>query len=412
MVSNLNVGIVGGSIAGCSAAILLGRAGHRVTVFERSSHGLVGRGGGIGTTGTVFDALVADDLLDADFPHTIVTNMAFTAARPASDRLGVSPWQMPMNFRAFHWSALWTNLRKRVRDETYLRGHEVSAVTANTSSGATVRLADGAEHHFDLVLFADGYQSTGRRALFPDRALSYRGYLLWRGLLAEREMDDSAPLEDGLIRLSYRHMPGDIVLYFIPNEYGSAAPGNRIFNWAAYVPLAEADLPEFMIDKDGRHRVGTIPPGHLREDAETALKTRLADNLPSYFGEIVGKTQHTYVQLIYTMEVPRYTQGRAGLIGDAGMVIQPFTGSGVFKGLNNVRDLLGRLQTASSLDDALNEWSAHQVGVGRHLLALGRQMEQALIWNRLDFTTADAATTEAWWHAAVKWPDEFSLEKR
>jgi 2-polyprenyl-6-methoxyphenol hydroxylase-like FAD-dependent oxidoreductase len=45
MSKSLKVGIVGGSIAGCSAAILMSRAGHDVTVFERSRGVLQGRGG-------------------------------------------------------------------------------------------------------------------------------------------------------------------------------------------------------------------------------------------------------------------------------------------------------------------------------------------------------------------------------
>jgi 2-polyprenyl-6-methoxyphenol hydroxylase-like FAD-dependent oxidoreductase len=40
----MRVGIVGGSIAGCATAALLHRAGHDVTVFERSGSGLVSRG--------------------------------------------------------------------------------------------------------------------------------------------------------------------------------------------------------------------------------------------------------------------------------------------------------------------------------------------------------------------------------
>ena len=47
---------------------------------------------------------------------------------------------------------------------------------------------------------------------------------------------------------------------------------------------------------------------------------------------------------------------------------------------------------------------------GNRLLALGEQMEQAFIWDSLDLTTADAASTEAWWREAVTFPEDFSYE--
>ena len=86
--NKLKIGIVGGSIAGCSAAILLGRAGHEVQVFERSTGRLVGRGGGIGTSGPVFEGLVEQDFLDADFPHLSATAMPFVTRTPQQERLG------------------------------------------------------------------------------------------------------------------------------------------------------------------------------------------------------------------------------------------------------------------------------------------------------------------------------------
>jgi 2-polyprenyl-6-methoxyphenol hydroxylase-like FAD-dependent oxidoreductase len=39
---SLKVGIAGGSLGGLFAAVLLHEAGHDVTVYERSSHGLEG----------------------------------------------------------------------------------------------------------------------------------------------------------------------------------------------------------------------------------------------------------------------------------------------------------------------------------------------------------------------------------
>lgn len=57
----MKIGIVGGSIASCSAAFLLLRDGHEVTVFERSKKALVGRGGGIGTLPSLIEQLKKKD---------------------------------------------------------------------------------------------------------------------------------------------------------------------------------------------------------------------------------------------------------------------------------------------------------------------------------------------------------------
>ena len=88
MAKALKVGIVGGSIAGCSAAILMSRAGHDVTVFEYSRGALQGRGGGIGTPMATFKSLIEEDIIDADFPYLQATEMPFSGRTSADDRLG------------------------------------------------------------------------------------------------------------------------------------------------------------------------------------------------------------------------------------------------------------------------------------------------------------------------------------
>jgi 2-polyprenyl-6-methoxyphenol hydroxylase-like FAD-dependent oxidoreductase len=410
--TKLKIGIVGGSIAGCSAAILLARAGHHITVFERSKGALVGRGGGIGTTLPVLEGLIEQDIVDVDFPHWAISEMPLTVRTSSEDRLGRTPWAMPMDFRVFHWSTLWNNLRKRVSDEAYRQGQQVINANPKDTETVTLKLEDGTAEDFDLVLFADGYQSLGRRLLFPNIELAYRGYVLWRGLLPERAMDDSTLLGTKLPRLSYPNLPGHMVIYFIPDNNGSIGEGERIFNWAAYVPIAEDELSGFMVDRNGKLCTGTIPPGGMRIEEENRLKRLVGDNLPTYYGEIVTKTQNTYVQLIYTVGLPAYYRGRICLIGDAGMVIQPFTGSGVFKGYNNVKDLLNVLNTHETIDGALKEWSDVQVQTGNRLLALGEQMEEAFIWNTLDISIADAETTSAWWKASVTFPEDFTHEAK
>lgn len=406
----LNIGIVGGSIAGCSAAILLSRAGHHVEVYERSRSDLVGRGGGIGTPGPVLDALMEQDVIDADFPHLTGTSMPMTIRTPQQQRLGYTPWQMPINLKTFHWSALWNNLRKRVPDENYHRGHEVVDVQCPAPQSVILLFADGASAEFDLVLFADGYQSFGRRRLFPEAELDYRGYMLWRGLLPESKIDDSSPIGSHVPRLSYTNHQGNFVGYLVPNQDGSTAEGSRIYNWAAYIAIAEEDLPNFMVDRHGVTHAGSIPPGKMRPEEENRLKQLMQDNLPTYYGDLIARTQNTYVQLIYTARLPAYHQGRICVIGDAGIVTPPFTGSGVFKGYNNVRDLLNALSSQDTLENALERWDREQTRIGNRLLALGDQMEEAFIWNSLDLTTADSETTAAWWKEAVTFPEEFTYQ--
>lgn len=406
----LSIGIVGGSIAGCSAAILLRRGGHEVRVYERSTSRLVGRGGGIGTSGAVFESLIEQDVLDADFAHLTGDAMPFIIRTPEHEKYGYTPWQISLNLKAFHWSMLWNNLRKRVPDANYKRGTEVVHAEMNEKEKVSLTFKDGPSEEFDLVLFADGYQSLGRQLLFPNVALKYRGYMLWRGLLPESEVEDSSPLGSNVPRISYPNLPGNFVVYLVPNHDGSIKKGERIFNWAAYIPLAEEQLPEFMIDCEGNQLAGSIPPGKMRMEKENELKQLMQDNLPTFYGDIVCKSTNTYVQLIYTTQLPAYHYGRIALIGDAGFFVPPFTGSGVFKGFNNIKDLLNALQSHENLEEALQVWGKEQVRIGNRLLALGEQMEQAFIWNSLDLANADAEKTAAWWKAGVTYPEEFTLE--
>jgi glycine/D-amino acid oxidase-like deaminating enzyme len=70
------VGIVGGSIGGCAAAVSLSRLGYEVEVLERSDRDLVARGAGIATFTPLLDSLVTRDLIGGDLPRHFSTARA------------------------------------------------------------------------------------------------------------------------------------------------------------------------------------------------------------------------------------------------------------------------------------------------------------------------------------------------
>jgi 2-polyprenyl-6-methoxyphenol hydroxylase-like FAD-dependent oxidoreductase len=403
----VKIGIVGGSIAGCAAAVQLGRGGHDVTVLERSRGGLTGRGAGIGTPVDTFDSLVNLDLIGRDTPRFVASQHPLVSRRDHQDRYGRGPLVLPLNMALLNWGDLWRELRARVADGGYIEGRGVTSVEAQ-GEGVRLTAEDGWSASFDLVIFADGYQSMGRKALFPDLEPSYRGYVLWRGVLEEGRLSERGPLETALYRIHYKGLPGNAVFYFVPGEGGRTDPGHRWVNWACYVPVSGEELAGFLVDREGKQHVHSLPPGSMRPDEEERLKALMSEHLPSYFAEIVSDASGTFAQPIFTVEVPQNAVGRIALIGDAGAVAPPFTGSGVFKAMMNAVELSDALEATVDVDAALVGWSHAQAERGSRLAALGRQMESAFVWDAPDFSTLSEAEARAWWTAAITFPEGFS----
>jgi len=407
----MKIGIVGGSIAGCSAAILLSKEGHDVMVYERSNKALVGRGGGIGTIPSLMMEISQAGMIGDNFSSFRIGKLPFIGKHTDAEPFGKRAGAIDMNFEVFQWNELWNHLRSNVPDHSYQKGIKVTSARLTKENLVELSFVQSPSQLFDLVLFADGYNSLGRSLMFPDKKLKYRGYVLWRGLLPESEMKGICPLRNEILRLSYSGQPGHNVVYFIPGLNGSTKEGNRIFNWAAYVAIKEKDLNNLMTDDEGKLWNGTLPPGKLNKQNEDKLKDFISKNTPDYYAEIVNRTADSYIQVIYTLDLDSHYKGKMCLIGDAGMVIQPFTGSGVFKGYNNVKDLISFLNSNDTPEKALSQWSEKQVISGKRLLALGEQMEKAFIWDQPDFARINEKTLLEWWKRSISFPEDFNYQK-
>ncbi|MFK7847669.1 MAG: FAD-dependent monooxygenase [Rhodothermales bacterium] len=390
----MKIGVIGGSIAGCATAIVLARSGHDVRVFERSASELKGRGAGIATSPAVLQSLKDEDLLDDDIPFFHIEALHHVGKAEQNEPDGSKAGVLPVELECMNWGDLQRNLRCRVKDEVYLKDHIVHKVENLSSHQSKLTLKDGKSFTFDLIVCADGYRSVGRASLFPEAALNYRGYVLWRGVLDEAQLNDTTPLESKMQRIGYNRAHG--VFYFVPGEPLASSSNNRLVNWALYMPVPKDELSTFLVDRTGKKRSGSIAPGEMRSEQELALK-RLAKNaLPSYYAQIIEKSQSTFIQAIYTMDVPAYYKGRICLVGDAGFVAQPFTASGVFKSISNAKALSNALISYNSLEEALSAWSHEQIALGRRLKHVGEKLEHALIWDIPDFSTIKEEELNSW----------------
>lgn len=169
------VAVIGGSIAGCTAAIELARIGCRVTLFERSGEELKDRGAGIGVPASVIDTYIARDLVDADIAWIPAPAFLRLCRSTDAPRYGRLAWSQPAKLAALNWGGLYRNLRARVPDSVYRTHRQVVGIDALPGSRVALRFADGQAEdgasEFDLVVCADGYASLGRHTLFPEITL-------------------------------------------------------------------------------------------------------------------------------------------------------------------------------------------------------------------------------------------------
>jgi 2-polyprenyl-6-methoxyphenol hydroxylase-like FAD-dependent oxidoreductase len=284
----MRVGIIGGSIAGCATAALLHRAGHDVTVFERSESDLVSRGAGIVMVTAVWQDMMADGLIDGAVPACRADCSRFVTRVPGT---GQQRWlgDVQLSSTLLNWAHLYQGLRRRVPDDLYRRDTAVERIEA-TPHGTTLHLLPGGSPDFDLVVCADGYRSQGRGLIDPDAAPAYRGMVLWRGLLPERDISVAAL--DGCDLLRPMYQGGHGVVYYIPGSGQSPQRGERLLMW-----------------------VGRVHP-----DVRAAMESRLAGLLPQPLFELVQQSSNSSIQAIYSVVPRSYVRDRLCLAGDAGMV--------------------------------------------------------------------------------------------
>src|SRR6185312_10067796 len=177
--------IVGGSLGGLFAGLLLRQAGWAVTVFERSTGDLAGRGVGIGTHVELFDVMRR---LGIAVDESIGVPIS---SRICLGRDGTVIARLPFEKILSSWALFYRALRRVLPDECYRSGMELADI-AQHDGGVGAVFANGARLDGDILVGADGLHSTVQARAFDNPAPAYAGYIAWRGVIEERAIPDAA----------------------------------------------------------------------------------------------------------------------------------------------------------------------------------------------------------------------------
>jgi 2-polyprenyl-6-methoxyphenol hydroxylase-like FAD-dependent oxidoreductase len=361
--------IIGGSMAGLFAALLLRQRGIEAVVFERAQTELSGRGAGIATHTQILDLIESLGLETRELGVSIGLRRVF-----GPDGHLVVESVRPQLMTS--WDRLFTLLRAALPADSYRRGQEF--VRAEQSKNAvTVHFADGARTSGDLLIGADGLRSSVRTSLISQQPLLYAGYVAWRVLAAERAFP-KALHNDLFDALAFSLPPGEQMLgYPVAGPGNDLRPGHRRYNIVWYRPADEAMLARLLTDARGHRHDISIPPPLIPEATIAELRTAGAILAPQ-FRAVLNLCDRPFLQPIYDFEVSHMHAGQVALIGDAAFVVRPHVGAGVAKAAQDGAALAQALATARTIEAALEAFAATRRPIGQRMVAHGRDLGAAM----------------------------------
>jgi 2-polyprenyl-6-methoxyphenol hydroxylase-like FAD-dependent oxidoreductase len=318
----MNILIVGGGIAGLSAAIALQGDGHDITIAE-TLDGWKPAGAGLHLPGNAVTALrdlgIDQDVADKScafprldyFDHRDRKLFALE-----TEQLG---WP---TFQALTRSDFHEILCARLTTPTIRFGLSVSNIS-NAPDQAQVRFTDGTTGSFDLVIGADGINSAVRRLVFgPEHVPQPTGYICWRWI-TDYPFGLTAPkfiIGHGQVILV---MPvGDSRFYIYASTYD---PGERIHD----LPTSELAAHFARFDGPVRDMLGTIGTDTIIHE---------------------GRLQQ--------MVMPEWVTGRVALIGDAAHGTLPTMAQGATQSIKDGLALADALRKQPDITTALADWQA------------------------------------------------------
>ncbi|MEV5880638.1 FAD-dependent monooxygenase [Streptomyces sp. NPDC052101] len=327
--------VIGGGIAGTAAALGLHKAGFGVTVYEEHPDSAEDIGAFLTLASNGMRALAQLDATDAvtavGFPLTSLRLLDQEGTELTHAPLGEVA-EPALRYRCLRRG----ELNAALQGETARRGirlrHGARLVSlADGPHGVTAGFADGSATHADLVVGADGLNSTVRRILTPGMRPGYAGQRVFYGYAGTPPGADRT----GVITM----VRGS------ETAFGYAvSPAGQTY-WFARVTTEP--LPSRRSAHRAPYRQELLPL--LRKDAAPAADIVAASEGP--------------VMVVNATEMPLgavWQKGRVLLIGDAAHAASPATGQGASMALEDAVVLAKALRDLPDAPAAFTAYERHR----------------------------------------------------
>ena len=163
--------MIGGSLGGLTAALVLRDRGCEVEVHERSSAPLRDRGAGIVLHPATIRWLVESGARRVDELGVAVGTLRYLGPD------GATAAELDCRYRFSSYSALYDDLRERLEPERYRLGSEIAAFE-DEGPAVAVEPAEGPRRRYDMLVCADGVRSSYPRSS-PSTPATWPGGERW-----------------------------------------------------------------------------------------------------------------------------------------------------------------------------------------------------------------------------------------
>lgn len=362
----MKVLIAGAGIGGLTTALMLHRRGIRATIFEQSPE--------VREVGVGINTL----------PHAI-RELAEIGLLPALDRVAVRTRELYYYNR--HGQEVWHEMRgidaghpvpqfsihrgrlQKVLYDALIERLGPDAVKTGLSLAGFIEDEGGLTAHFtdaisggaaltvrgDILISADGIHSATRRKFYPNEgAPKWNGVMMWRGA------SEFSPWRDGRTMAIGGGMGAKAVLYPIAHPEG----GRQLMNWVVNIKMADG---------------ATSPPPKESWSRPAQRATMLPYarrfTIPGFdFFRLVEATPQAYEYPMCDRDpLPRWTFGRATLLGDAAHPMYPVGSNGASQAILDARCLADALERAEHPRQALKAYEDERLPKTADVVRLNRK---------------------------------------